>query len=106
MLSVRSSTKVRASALSPADATQRAVKVETLSSWSAQAIKAAIAKQNRCLDALATDEGRDPAAIRRRVLGDIDRFCVQSEETARRLGKLGADASRVIIQAEIFQTAK
>ncbi len=27
----------------------------------------------------------------RRVLGDIDRFCVQGEETARRLGKLGAD---------------
>ena len=25
----------------------------------------------------------------RRVLGDIDRFCVQGEETARRLGKLG-----------------
>ena len=37
----------------------------------------------------------------RRVLGDIDRFCVQSEETARRLGKLGADASRVTVTGSL-----
>src|SRR5450759_4573774 len=29
----------------------------------------------------------------RRVLGDVDRFCVQSEESARRLVDLGADSS-------------
>jgi 3-deoxy-D-manno-octulosonic-acid transferase len=37
----------------------------------------------------------------RRVLGDVDRFCVQSDETARRLGKLGADASRVIVTGSL-----
>ena len=37
----------------------------------------------------------------RRVLGDIDRFCVQSDETARRLGKLGADASRVTVTGSL-----
>jgi 3-deoxy-D-manno-octulosonic-acid transferase len=37
----------------------------------------------------------------RRVLGDVDRFCVQSEETARRLGKLGADASRVTVTGSL-----
>ena len=37
----------------------------------------------------------------RRVLGDIDRFCVQSEETARRFGKLGADASRVTVTGSL-----
>ena len=37
----------------------------------------------------------------RRVLGDIDRFCVQSEETARRLGRLGADASRVTVTGSL-----
>jgi 3-deoxy-D-manno-octulosonic-acid transferase len=37
----------------------------------------------------------------RRVLGHIDRFCVQSEETARRLGKLGADASRVTVTGSL-----
>lgn len=31
----------------------------------------------------------------RRVLADIDRFCVQGEETARRLIELGADPARV-----------
>jgi 3-deoxy-D-manno-octulosonic-acid transferase len=37
----------------------------------------------------------------RRVLSDVDRFCVQSEETARRLGKLGADASRVTVTGSL-----
>jgi 3-deoxy-D-manno-octulosonic-acid transferase len=37
----------------------------------------------------------------RRVLGDIDRFCVQSDESARRLGKLGADASRVTVTGSL-----
>src|SRR3712207_8346959 len=31
----------------------------------------------------------------RRVLADIDRFCVQGDETARRLVALGADPARV-----------
>ena len=37
----------------------------------------------------------------RRVLSDIDRFCVQSEETARRLGKIGADASRITVTGSL-----
>jgi 3-deoxy-D-manno-octulosonic-acid transferase len=37
----------------------------------------------------------------RRVLGNIDRFCVQSDETARRLSKLGADASRVTVTGSL-----
>ena len=31
----------------------------------------------------------------RRVLADVDRFCMQSEESARRLIDLGADPARV-----------
>jgi 3-deoxy-D-manno-octulosonic-acid transferase len=37
----------------------------------------------------------------RRVLGDIDRFCVQGEETARRLIDLGADASLISITGSL-----
>jgi 3-deoxy-D-manno-octulosonic-acid transferase len=37
----------------------------------------------------------------RRVLADIDRFCVQGEETARRLVSLGADRSRVTITGSL-----
>jgi len=37
----------------------------------------------------------------RRVLDDVDRFCVQSEETARRLAKLGADPSRVTVTGSL-----
>jgi 3-deoxy-D-manno-octulosonic-acid transferase len=37
----------------------------------------------------------------RRVLGHIDRFCVQSDEAARRLGKIGADASRVTVTGSL-----
>ena len=37
----------------------------------------------------------------RRVLGDIDRFCVQSDATARRLSKLGADAARVTVTGSL-----
>ena len=37
----------------------------------------------------------------RRVLGDIDRFCVQSEEIARRLIALGADPARVTITGSL-----
>src|SRR3954464_7547728 len=36
-----------------------------------------------------------------RVLGDIDRFCVQSEESARRLADLGADASHVSVTGSL-----
>jgi 3-deoxy-D-manno-octulosonic-acid transferase len=36
-----------------------------------------------------------------RVLGDIDRFCVQGEETARRLVALGADPGRVVITGSL-----
>ena len=45
----------------------------------------------------------------RRVLADIDRFCVQGEETARRLIELGADPSRITVTGnlkfESLQTA-
>src|SRR5688572_11018467 len=37
----------------------------------------------------------------RRVLGDIDRFCVQGEESARRLVQLGADPSRVTVTGSL-----
>src|SRR5919109_2614545 len=37
----------------------------------------------------------------RRVLADVDHFCVQGEETARRLADLGADASRVTITGSL-----
>jgi 3-deoxy-D-manno-octulosonic-acid transferase len=37
----------------------------------------------------------------RRVLADIDRFCAQSEETARRLIALGADASRIVVTGSL-----
>jgi 3-deoxy-D-manno-octulosonic-acid transferase len=37
----------------------------------------------------------------RRVLQDIDHFCVQGEETARRLSDLGADASRITITGSL-----
>ena len=36
-----------------------------------------------------------------RVLADIDRFCVQGEETARRLIGLGADPARVVITGSL-----
>ena len=37
----------------------------------------------------------------RRVLADVDRFCVQGEETARRLIELGADASLISITGSL-----
>ena len=37
----------------------------------------------------------------RRVLNDIDRFCVQGEETARRLIALGADPGRIVITGSL-----
>src|SRR3984893_3685116 len=37
----------------------------------------------------------------RRVLADIDRFCMQSEESARRLIDLGADPSRVVVTGSL-----
>jgi 3-deoxy-D-manno-octulosonic-acid transferase len=37
----------------------------------------------------------------RRVLADIDRFCMQSEESARRLIALGADAARVTVTGSL-----
>ncbi len=37
----------------------------------------------------------------RRVLGDIDRFCVQGEETARRLLDLGAEADRITVTGSL-----
>jgi 3-deoxy-D-manno-octulosonic-acid transferase len=37
----------------------------------------------------------------RRVLRDIDRFCVQSEETGRRLAKLGADTARISVTGSL-----
>ena len=42
----------------------------------------------------------------RRVLADIDRFCVQGEETARRLIELGADPEKVAITGSLkFEAA-
>jgi 3-deoxy-D-manno-octulosonic-acid transferase len=37
----------------------------------------------------------------RRVLADVDRFCMQSEESARRLVDLGADLSRVVVTGSL-----
>ncbi len=37
----------------------------------------------------------------RRVLADVDRFCMQSEESARRLIDLGADAARVAVTGSL-----
>lgn len=37
----------------------------------------------------------------RRVLDDIDRFCVQSEESARRFIDLGADPARVVVTGSL-----
>src|SRR5436190_19128271 len=37
----------------------------------------------------------------RRVLADVDRFCVQGEETAQRLVSLGADPARVVITGSL-----
>jgi len=37
----------------------------------------------------------------RRVLADVDRFCMQSEESARRLTELGADPARVTVTGSL-----
>jgi 3-deoxy-D-manno-octulosonic-acid transferase len=37
----------------------------------------------------------------RRVLDDVDRFCMQSEEAARRMVALGADPSRVVVTGSL-----
>ena len=37
----------------------------------------------------------------RRVLGDVDRFCVQGEETSRRLVELGADPARIAVTGSL-----
>jgi 3-deoxy-D-manno-octulosonic-acid transferase len=37
----------------------------------------------------------------RRVLGDVDRFCVQSDESARRFVSLGADSSKVVVTGSL-----
>ena len=37
----------------------------------------------------------------RRVLADVDRFCMQSDESARRIIELGADASRVSVTGSL-----
>jgi len=37
----------------------------------------------------------------RRVLADVDRFCVQGDETARRLEQLGADPARITITGSL-----
>lgn len=36
-----------------------------------------------------------------RVLGDIDRFCVQSDESARRFVELGAEAGKVVVTGSL-----
>jgi 3-deoxy-D-manno-octulosonic-acid transferase len=37
----------------------------------------------------------------KRVLGDIDRFCVQGDETSRRLVELGADPARITVTGSL-----
>ena len=37
----------------------------------------------------------------KRVLADIDRFCVQGEETSRRLIELGADPARIVVTGSL-----
>jgi 3-deoxy-D-manno-octulosonic-acid transferase len=37
----------------------------------------------------------------RRVLADVDRFCMQSDESARRIGDLGADPARVTVTGSL-----
>lgn len=37
----------------------------------------------------------------KRVLADVDRFCVQGEETARRLEQLGADPARITVTGSV-----
>ncbi len=37
----------------------------------------------------------------RKVLADVDRFCMQSEESARRLIDIGADPSRVVVTGSL-----
>src|SRR6185436_6471626 len=37
----------------------------------------------------------------RRVLADVDRFCVQSEESARRLADLGAEPSHITVTGSL-----
>ncbi len=37
----------------------------------------------------------------RRVLGDVDRFCMQSEESARRLVELGGDPGRITVTGSL-----
>jgi 3-deoxy-D-manno-octulosonic-acid transferase len=37
----------------------------------------------------------------RRVLADVDRFCVQGEETAQRLVRLGADPARIFVTGSL-----
>ena len=39
--------------------------------------------------------------LMRRVLDDIDRFCVQSEQSARRFIELGADPARVVVTGSL-----
>jgi 3-deoxy-D-manno-octulosonic-acid transferase len=40
-------------------------------------------------------------AFFRRVLADVDRFCMQSEESARRIIEMGADRERVIVTGSL-----
>jgi 3-deoxy-D-manno-octulosonic-acid transferase len=37
----------------------------------------------------------------RRVLADVDRFCMQSEESARRIVQIGADPARVVVTGSL-----
>jgi 3-deoxy-D-manno-octulosonic-acid transferase len=39
--------------------------------------------------------------LMRRVLQDVDRFCVQSEEAARRFAEIGADPSRIVVTGSL-----
>jgi len=65
----------------------------------ARGVKTAIA--NGRLSPTSHSRYRLVRPLMRRVLSDIDRFCVQSEEAARRFVDIGADPSRVVVTGSL-----
>ena len=58
-------------------------------------------RQRPALGALVPALPAGPRRSSRRVLDDVDRFCVQSEESARRFIDLGADPTRVVVTGSL-----
>ena len=65
----------------------------------ARAVKTAIV--NGRLSPRSFPRYRMVRPLMRRVLDDIDKFCVQSEESARRFIELGADPGRVVVTGSL-----